>query len=87
LAVKVKLATCWTIVVTTFDVAVRETEELSVYVAEAWFPMDVPAAVCWAVAPVAPSSITTARTDKKKNHLVAVPLPLIFVLVMCFSFS
>jgi len=77
LAVKVKLATCCTTVVTTFDVAVRETDELSVYVAEAWLPIDVPAAV-WAVAVVGTIKPTTATTRRKKAILVtrAVPLPL-----------
>src|ERR1700722_20234633 len=29
-----------------FEVAVRDTDDASVYVADAWFPMVVPAAVC-----------------------------------------
>ena len=54
--------------VTTFDVAVREVEELSVYVADAWLPMDVPATVCAEAVPEAMHSSvknkTTIRAEK-----------------------
>ena len=42
-AVSVKLATCCTMVVTRFDVTVRDVDEASRYEAVAWFPIDVPA--------------------------------------------
>src|SRR5580765_5922509 len=62
-------------VVTTFEVAVRETDELSVYVAEAWLPIEVPAAVC-ALAPVGASITNAANTIKNmKDHAGVNPDP------------
>jgi hypothetical protein len=64
-------------VVTTFDVAVRETEELSVYVADAWFPMDVPAAVCAAVIVGTIRTAAISANVKKKGHPANKPVPLL----------
>jgi hypothetical protein len=73
-------------VVTTLEVAVRETEELSVYVAEAWLPMEVPAAV-WAVAPVGASIATATIASRRKDQPVKTDdsLPVFVVLLIAFS--
>jgi hypothetical protein len=70
-----------------FEVAVRETEELSVYVADAWFPMEVPAAVCAVpgveTSSVPNASITTTRKGRFVQH--ADLFPSMFVYSICFS--
>ena len=66
---------------------VRGVFDASVYVAEAWFPMEVPAAVC-AVAPLGINSTATVSTRvNKKVHLVmnCGPLPFRLVLIIAFS--
>src|SRR5260370_42269655 len=50
--------------------------------------MEVPAAVCWAVAPVGTNSITMATTDKRRKDQpvkTADSLPVLLVFLIAFS--